>query len=68
MSIAAQPAEGRYIRTPIAAERLGISSPQLNKLIRSGALTVRQLPGLRAMVLEADVDRLLLQSTKPATK
>ncbi len=58
---------GRFVTTRAAMQRLDLTSDQINKLIRSGALTVRKLPGLRAQVLADDIDRLERESLHPRT-
>ena len=57
----------KFISTSSAAERLGITLDQLGRLVKRGALTRRKLPGLRAQILEADVERLAAESVIPAT-
>ena len=56
----------RFVSTKVARQRLGLTSHQLCRLVKVGAVTTRRLPGLRLMILESDISRLERDSLHPA--
>jgi hypothetical protein len=49
-----------------AAEKLSVSRDAIRKLIESGLLTTRQVPGTYAKIWMPDVDRLAARSIRRA--
>lgn len=51
-----------------AARRIEASGPVVRRLIDRGELTVRRLPGGHPRVAAAELNRLIVASTHPASK
>ena len=59
--------ERNWISIASAARTIEASTPVVRRLIDSGQLTVRRLPGCHPRVAAAELARLLEASTRPAT-
>ena len=65
MNVAAD-IEKEWVSIPETGRILGISDVAVRRIIETGALTVRRLPGCHPRVFRDDVVRLLEASTIPA--
>jgi hypothetical protein len=60
-------AKPEWIGPKQVAEILGLQAKNIPRLAAKGVITTRPLPGVRAIYLKSDVERLAVESIRPAT-
>ena len=65
-NVVANPSDRIWISTGEAQRRLGVNHNQFSRLVRKGVLTTKVLPGLRPLVDASDIERLVIESVRPA--
>ena len=63
--LAATDPDAWILKAP-ARRKLGVGRETLERLIRSGAIRVRQIPGSFARASLADLERILAEAERPA--
>jgi len=59
--------EVRWLTVGRAAKRLGVSPTAVRRLVESGRITSRSVPCARLRVPLDEVERIVKESTRPAT-